>query len=326
MQLWLQFMVSATAVIAAGIILARSAQTLARFTRLGGLWVGAVLLAGASSLPELVTSISSGLIRVPDIGAGNLFGSSTLNILLIAVLDLFDGRKSILRKVAVDHVLSASLAMALTAAAALAVLARVGIGIAGVGIDTILIFALYVFGLLLMSRFARRNSKDQPEPPAFARPNLLLVYAGFALAALVVTGAGVALVSSADQIASVTGLGTTFIGSTLVALVTSLPELVIGTTLVLRGSLDIAIGNILGSNLMNMGLLLVVDMAYRPGPVMAVLSPTHALTGLAGVILISIATIGLVYRSERNYAGLGPDSVFIVAVYAIVAYLLFQAG
>lgn len=328
MNVWIQFVLSAMTIVVAGVVLARAAQVLARHTRLGGLWVGAVLLAGASSLPEVVTSISSGLIGAPDIGVGNLLGSNTLNILVIALLDFMDGRASILRKVSPSHLLSATMGLMVTALASMAILARLGLRLGWIGVDTGLIFTVYVFGLILLARFEGRSDSGVSDEggAATGMPRMWLVYTGFVLAALATMGAGLALVRSADHIAAVTGLGSTFVGSTMVALVTSLPELVIGATLVLRGALDIAIGNIMGSNFLNMALLLAVDAAYRPGPVLLAVSPLHALTGLSALLLISIAIIGLIYRSERSYAGLGPDSVFILAVYGITAYILFRIG
>ena len=310
---------------AGGLLLGRFAQKIEQETNLGGVWVGAVLLAGATTLPEMVTSVTSGLLQVPDIGAGNLFGSILLNLMVLVALDFAEGKQSILIKVAPDHVLSATLGMTLVAVATISTLARLDIGVGHVGADTIFLFLGYFFALFLINRFQNRSSEmsaSQSSQPAGSGKSVIWTYVGFGLSALGVMVGGTILVGSADELARITGLGTTFVGSTLVALVTSLPELVIGITLVLRGALDIAVGNILGANLLNMALLLVVDLSYLPGRVLSVISPAHALTGLGGVILTSIALVGLVYRSKRNYVGLGPDTVFLVGAYLVISYLL----
>lgn len=326
-NVWLLFLLSGSLVVGAGLLLARFAQTIERETSLGGVWVGAILLAGATSLPELVTSVTSGLLQVPDIGAGNLFGSTLLNLMVLAVLDLVDGRCSILTKVGPGHILSATLGMTLSAVAAISILARLDIGVAHIGFDTIFLLLAYLFAIFLMGRFQKRAQErslpqDETSSPGRSR-RMVWVYLGFGLSAAGVMIGGSLLVGSAEDLARVTGLGTTFVGSTMVALVTSLPELVIGFALVIRGALDIAVGNILGSNLMNMAMLIVIDASYLPGRVLSQVSPVHALTGLGGLILTSIAVVGLIYRSERNYAGLGPDTALMVGAYLIISYLLF---
>ena len=145
----------------------------------------------------------------------------------------------------------------------------------------------------------------------------------FALSALVIAIAGTFLSITGEQIAVMTGLGSTFIGSSLIAIVTSLPEVVAGLTAVRYGAFDLAIGNLLGSNIFNMTILVMSDIAYLQGPILAAVSPTHILTGLAGMALSTIMAIGLFYRSKRSYLQLGPDSLFIFFGYILSAYLIY---
>src|SRR5690606_32250342 len=110
-MLWLQFFASALAVVVAGVGLVRCSDVIAEKGPLGRMWVGAVLLAGATSLPEVATSISAGWMGFPDIAVGNVYGSNTFNIFILAVADLLEGRGSILRKVSPGHILSAVFGM-----------------------------------------------------------------------------------------------------------------------------------------------------------------------------------------------------------------------
>ena len=83
--------------------LARQADTIAEHTGLGRLWVGTVLLAASTSLPEVLTNVNAGLLEEPDIGAGDLLGASLANMLILAVLDMAFARRRILHHVAIDH-------------------------------------------------------------------------------------------------------------------------------------------------------------------------------------------------------------------------------
>lgn len=336
---WVAFLGSALLIVVAGTALSRSADVIAQKSRLGGLWVGSILLAGATSLPEMVTSISSGVMGLPDIAVGNVFGSNVFNLFIIALADLLEGRGSILRKVSAAHILSAVLGMLLSAIAAVAILLRLPLHIVGIGWDTLLIAAVYLYGARLLTRYARRDPEEQAivaidPPPEWLeerqerepRPNGLSLgqaYVRFALAGAVVTVAGVALSRAGDALAESTGLGQTFVGSVLIAAATSLPEVVSTLSAAAAGAFDLAIGNIFGSNIFNMVILLMSDLAYRPGPVLSVVDPSHATVALFGLIMSAIAVIGLFYRSQRSYGRLGPDSIALIIAYWSSMYLLY---
>jgi len=101
--------------------LARHADAIAHATRLGGLWIGSVLLAAATSLPEILTDANAVLLDAPDIGVGDLFGSTLANLLILAALDLgFAGRR-ILHSVSAEHARLGTLGILLTVMAGLAI-------------------------------------------------------------------------------------------------------------------------------------------------------------------------------------------------------------
>ncbi|HLT58012.1 MAG: sodium:calcium antiporter [Limnochordales bacterium] len=336
---WLAFLASALAIVVAGTALSRAADVIAEKSRLGGLWVGSILLAGATSLPEVVTSISAGVMGLPDIAVGNVFGSNVFNLFIIALADLVEGRGALLRKVSAAHILSAVLGMLLSAIGAVAILLRLPGGILGVGWATLLIAAVYGLGTRMLTLYAQRDPEEQAivaidPPPEWIqerqqRPDpakemsLGRAYGVFALAGLVVTVAGVALSRSGDALAESTGLGQTFVGSILVAAATSLPEVVATMSAVMAGSYDLAVGNVFGSNIFNMVILLLSDVAYRPGPILAAVDPSHATVALFGLIMSGIAVIGLFYRCRRSIARLGLDSVALAVAYFASMYLLY---
>jgi len=338
-MLWLQFFASALAVVVAGVGLVRCSDVIAEKGPLGRMWVGAVLLAGATSLPEVATSISAGWMGFPDIAVGNVYGSNTFNIFILAVADLLEGRGSILRKVSPGHILSAVFGMLLAALGALGILVRLPVGVLGVGIDSILIFCVYLLGVRMLGRYDEREPDEQfrmavDPPPAWVRERreraagdampLRTAYIGFAAAAAATVLAGISLSRTGEALAQATRLGSTFVGSTLIAAATSLPEVATTITAVLSGSYDLAVGNILGSNTFNMVIIVLTDAAYRGTPILSVVSQTHAVVALVGLVMSAIVVTGLFYRSRRSYAGLGPDSAAVLATYFLYLGLLYM--
>jgi cation:H+ antiporter len=321
----LAFAASGAVVVLAGAALARHADAIAEKTRLGRLWIGSVLLAGATSLPELMADISAVRLGAPDLGVGDLFGSSMANMLILAIVDLLPPRRQVFQHAAFDHALAAALAISLNAVAAVLVLLRPGASFLGVGPGSVFLFLGYLAGTRAVFRHAVRERAILPQPagtPAGPHP-LRRSVLGFAAAAVAVLIAAPAFAWSAKGIAAVTGLGNTFVGTWLVGLATSLPELVTSLAAVRMGSFDLAVGNLFGSNAINMAIFLPLDLA-GPTSLFAALDPSHVLSGLFAVVLMSLGLGAIIYRAERRFAMLEPDSLLVLAAYGLALWLLFQ--
>lgn len=322
----LGFLASGIAVVLAGTALARYADTIAERTRLGRLWIGSVLLAGATSLPELATDLFAVRLGAADLAVGDLFGSSMANMLILALVDLIPPRRGVLQRVALDHALIASLAIALNALAAVLVLVRPQASFLSVGPGSLALFLGYVAG----TRAVYRNMLRDDAPPAPAsigdetKPTLSLQQAlrGFGLAALAVLLAAPAFAWSARGIAEVSGLGNTFVGTSLVGIATSLPEVVTCLAAVRMGAFDLAVGNLFGSNAINMAIFLPLDLA-QPGSLFGALDPGHGISGLFAVLLMSLGLAAIVYRAKRRFAMVEPDSLLMIVAYACALWILY---
>ncbi|CAE7843346.1 maX1, partial [Symbiodinium microadriaticum] len=133
------------------------------------------------------------------------------------------------------------------------------------------------------------------------------------------------LAPTADRLAEITGLGGTFVGSTLLALTTSLPEFVTTIVAVRMGAADMAIGNILGSNTFNIAILLPIDAIYTKGSLLADASPVHAMTGMAVILLTSVATMGILYRAEKKkYSIIEPDALLVVLLSLLSIWGIYE--
>ncbi len=328
---WIIFIISALAIIIAGTKLSKYGDVIAIETGLGQALVGSILVAGATSLPEVVTSATASLINAPDIAIGNVYGSNTFNIMILAVADSLKGTSPFLLNVQSKHILSALLGILLSAIGAMAILSGNLLGssveVFGIGIGALAIVVTYIMGARLIFRYERKNPElEDDEEAVVGDMSLKEAVMKFAIVAVVIIVAGIKLSQSADQIATATGMEQTFIGSTLVAAATSLPEMVASIGALRINAYDIAVGNVLGSNIFNMTIIFVADIFYQQGSVLANASLNHTVTALLGLILSSIVVIGLFYRSKKTFFNIGWDSFANIFVYLVGAYLLFNLG
>jgi cation:H+ antiporter len=315
----LQFVLAAGVVVIAGNALAKFADAIADLTKLGRLLVGSVFLAAATSLPELSVDISAVRMGLPDLAVGDLFGSSLFNLLILAVADLMtSSRGRMLSRSSAAHALSATASISLTSLAGIAIFVGGHLGafnIGGIGVGSMAILLAYSLGIRLVYFDQRQAAADLPAEAAPPAPKMSLRRAiiGFVAAAGVILIAAPHVAEASGRIAELSGLGTTFVGTTLVALSTSLPELVATLAAVRMKAFDLALGNIFGSNSFNMILLVPLDIAHR-GPILAAVSQTHVLTALAVIMATAIAVLGQLYKVEKRIRMIEPDAAMVIAV------------
>jgi cation:H+ antiporter len=332
----LLFVVSAGAIVFAGTKLSRYGDQIAELTGLGRLWIGVVLMAAATSLPEVFTTMSAGWIDAPDLAAGNLFGAGMSNMLTLGLIDLLYRHKKVWQQAALGHTLTATLAMVLTGLAAFFVLLRIEVVQLGVGLESLILLIMYVLGMRLVFRqedMARRQLEHKAVMEGMAeesgtegsrRDELRPAVRGFASGALVLLIAAPVLAWSAERIAEESGVTATFIGTSLVAITTSLPELVVSISAIRLGAFDLAVGNLFGSNAFNMAAFFFADLAYGGGGLLSTVSSTHALTALWSIIMMNIGLMGIIYRAERRFMLIEPDSLLMIVCYVLGLWFLFN--
>lgn len=318
----LQFLVCAAVIIVAGTFLSKYADALAELTGLGRLLIGSILLAGATSLPELTVDISAVRLGAVDLAVGDLLGSSLMNLLILALLDLSHrSRGRMLSKQAAAHALSGSVAAALTCLIALGLLTGKWLGayaLLGISPAIYALVIAYLLGVRLIyvdQRIAQQTGANEENKSHDSVGNLTLARAlgGFFACAAVILVAGPYLAHAADTLADKSGLGGTFVGTTLVAFSTSLPELVSSLAALRMGAHDLAIGNVFGSNAFNMILLAPLDVVHQ-GPLLAAVSPSHAITCVAAVLATQVAVMGQLYHAEKRKRLVEPDAALVILV------------
>ncbi|MCL4868615.1 MAG: sodium:calcium antiporter [Anaerolineae bacterium] len=327
---WIIFLLSSAVVVAAAIKLAKYGDIIAIRTKLGGLLIGSIFLAGATSLPEIIASIASFREGLPDLAAGNFFGSNMVNMLLLALVDIVYYQTPLLRQTALTHALTTVMgALLMVLAITFLILDMPVFTIGWVGIDSLLIVLLYFVGMWLIQQEEKLAAAPITviEDASLERvPSLRYGVIGFTIATVILLLAVPQLVKATADIAEITGLGTTFVGTALLSIVTSLPELMAVIGALRLGAVDLAIGNLFGSNIFNMLGLGLADFFYTQNRLLADIDPSFALVGLFGLLMMILALIGTLSRRQRKFLFVELDAVVIILVYLGGMYLLFLQG
>jgi cation:H+ antiporter len=332
-SLWLEFSLCAALVGTAGYFLSRYGDVIAGKTGLSGSWVGLVLLATVTSLPELATGVTAVTVATaPNIAVGDVLGSCVFNLAILVVVDLIHREEPVYRRASQGHILSGALGTILIGVAGLSVLLgprAQAFAIAHVGAYTPLIILGYLAAVRLVFTYERAQLREFVAEMADRYPELTIrqAVARYALAATAVVAGGIWLPFLGTSIAEATGWHKAFVGTQFIAAATSLPELAVTIAAVRIGAVDMAVANLLGSNLFNMVVLAVDDLFYVPGPLLAHVSQAHAASAFSAMTMTGIAIVGLLYRpASRMFNVAGWVSLALLALYFLNSYVLFVYG
>jgi cation:H+ antiporter len=332
---WLEFVICAALILFSGSQLSKYGDVLADKTGMGRTWIGLVLLATVTSLPELATGLSSVTVAaVPDIAVGDVLGSCVFNLMLIGLIDLFYRPEPILSKVDQGHILSAGFGVLLIGIAAWGILWGTQMDTLWplwIGPSTPLILVLYAIAVRMVFWFEKKRMASYVKAEARALESsgmpIERVYQKVILHGGVIIGAGVWLPFIGGRIAELTGWGTTFVGNLFVAASTSLPEIVTSFAALRLAAPDLAVANLFGSNLFNIGILAIDDLAYMQGPLLSHVSIYHLFSAITALMMTGICITGLIYRTQKKaWATLGWDGIALLTIYLLNAYLLFIFG
>jgi cation:H+ antiporter len=334
--LWLQFLVCLGIIGYGGTQLSKYGDVLAEKTGLGRSWLGLAGLGVVTSLPEFFSGASALWLKVPDITVGNLLGAVVLNLLLLAIADLAYPPGPVLSAAARGHILAAGFALILLAVAAWGLMTPAGLGGLSwghVGFSTPVLLGGYLLGMHATFRYHRREWKEylteavEEEPELYPHLTLKDAAVKFALHALVVIAVALYLPRLAEDLAHLMGWSLSLVGTLFVALVTTTPEAVVTLGALRLGAVDLAVGNLLGSVLVNVAMLGLLDLLYLDGPLLRHVSPQHTGTALLAILMTSIAVTEMAYRPQKKalrYLSLG--AFVLTFLYAVYIYSMLHYG
>ena len=334
--LWLQFVASAVLILLAAHFLASSADTVAERTGLGRSFVGVVMLATATSLPELATGISSiAWLDSPDLAIGDAFGSNLFNLLIIGLADLYWQNGPVLNAVTRTSVMVGALGAGLIGLATLAIFVYSATDLTSdwyLSPFTIVLILGFIAAMFLIYRHDRQMQEaseatdPDPQPQAerthHSLSRALLIYT---LSAAVVVAAAVWLSNTGEQIAETMHWEESFVGTQFLAISTSLPEIGTSFAALRLNAPDLAITNVLGSNVFNMGIVLFFDdIAFTDGAIWSAVSTVHIVSGLIALLMTMIVIVGIMTRPRQRIRNLWtPEGALLVGGYAGASALLF---
>jgi cation:H+ antiporter len=243
------FLVCAIIIFFVGQKLSSYGDMIAKKTGLGKVWIGLILMATVTSLPELIAGISSAaFVQSADLAVGDILGSCTFNLAILAALDIFVPRNQHLFSLASNrHILSASLGIILVASAGLGLfLPQHLVILPGIGVISFAFAVIYLFSIrviymqeMLVRLSETGESEEEKEMPSSRK--LITGYIGYAM---VIIGAALFIPLFAAKIVEQTGIAAPFMGTVFIAASTSLPEIAVSIAAVRLGAIDLAVGTV----------------------------------------------------------------------------------
>jgi cation:H+ antiporter len=322
--LWLKFLAAAGVVVVAGMSLTKSAEKLASAMNWGHAFAGFVVLGWATSLPEMTISLSAiESVDSPSLATGNITGSILFNLAILAILDVMAAASRSPTDRSATGVVPLGVFNVIMLVGTLLIAVWAGV------YDT---FGSQVLGVFLVSLYAasalyawKNQGQDGDESQASAELQskrweytFRCLFAGG-----IILGAGVWLAGIGDELADAYSLEDGFVGTIFLATVSSLPELVTGLAAVRLGLLTMAAGSILGSNIFNLGVLGVCDLAYQAGehagsPLLVAAADTRMTWNIVAGLTITLLTMGTLLLRR---AGVGRKRLAVIFWLTMVVYL-----
>lgn len=261
-MIYLVYFVLAISVVLLAIRLSYYVDVLDRKTNLSGAFIGGVMLAAVTSLPELFTALTAVLaLDRPQLVQGDIFGSNVFNLCVIGALILFtyqSYRRSSLSKTHKSTIIYGLIMYALAFMAMLKPI-EISLGLCNVNLMSILILAVYGINVLFMKNDESAENENEDN----CRLSVGQVIVRFVLYSAALVCVSILLTHVTDRVAEELGLGATVAGAIFLGVATSLPELSASINLVRMKNYNASFGNIVGSNLFNFTILCFADLVYN---------------------------------------------------------------
>lgn len=274
------------------------------------LLIGLTIVAFGTSAPELAVSVTAALKGANEIAVGNIVGSNLFNLLVVA------GLSAVLCPLVMDRtLLRRDWPMSTGAAILLCIMLATGSMISR--IEGLILLALFAVVLTMQIRAAMQGkaSAADEEDGAVQMPGIMIAVS-IVLGLVCIVAGGQFAVNGATGIARMFGLSETLIGLTIVAVGTSLPELVTSLVAARKGQNEIAMGNVIGSNLFNILLILGTSAAITPIHVQP--------TAVIDTIVLIAASIIFFLPARKGNLGRTPGAVMALSYVAYTVYLIMR--
>lgn len=319
----LAYGVLAVAIVFLSMKLSDYVDLLDKTTDISGAFLGGVMLAAVTSLPELLTTISSVLfVKQPDLVMGNILGSNLFNLSVLGFLMVFGLKRFSAGKISVSHrhtVLSICL---ITALLILSLFAPIDFDILTISVISVVIMVVYLLSVKSMSG----AESDGPEEEADTNLTPKQLFTRFGICSVLLIVTSILITYTTDALAEALNLGRTFVSALLLATATSLPELVSATSLLRKNNINAMVGDIVGSNLFNFTILVVADIFMLHQSIYAMNSQALSLLFFGTISTVAITATILTKCSKNTTVSKAKTALYCVCgVVCASGYLLFLA-
>ncbi|MDI6642084.1 MAG: hypothetical protein QME68_07225 [Elusimicrobiota bacterium] len=322
----LKFLIVTGIIFFAGKRVAKYGDVIAQKTGLGGVWIGGVLVACITSLPEIFTGVGSVVfVDAPDLTVGNVFGANAYTLFNIALLDFLNKNTPLLSNISQGQILTAQLSLLIVFVAIAGIFFSrkfTNLSFANISIFSIFILITYIISARKIFTFEKTQQMTQAEISRIAdyeHISLKKTYIYFALSSVAIVIAGIWLAYIGDELSEITTLGKNFIGYFFISLSTTLPEITVSISALLLGAKELSVANMLGSNMFNVLIIFIDDLLYPKAPILSVVSTKHIFTACVVCILTVIVISGLVTKPKKK-------AFLNLSSYAICLIIVFLAG
>ncbi|MCK5306247.1 MAG: hypothetical protein KAJ66_03865 [Candidatus Omnitrophica bacterium] len=327
LTVYLQFALFSGLIIFFGYKLSVYGRDISKQTFFSEALFGIIFLAVITSLPELIASISSAvMVDLPNMAASDVLGSILINLMIIGVLDFIQGKGGILSLSGRKHILTASITIGILAIISLSLLLReiagVHLGFFNIGYESYLIIIIFIFS----TRMLYQHGQEKNEEKSNGKKTIGRLWLKFGISAAIVVISGLKIAECGAAIVENTPLSDNFVGLVFLAVVTSLPELIVSITALRLGSVNMAIGNILGSNFFDTLIIPLTDICYRKDQILSVIDLSHLFTLILCILFSAIIISGISYRSKKSFLKLGWDVIFMFIIFIVAVYFFYIIG
>lgn len=284
-----------------------------------------ILIGAAISLPELTASVTAITIDSPDLAIGNLLGSNLFNLLALAVLDIIYRKTQIMGKTDVGSKLYSYLVILMTLVVIAGLVIKVPAQIYHIGLFSIILVLVYIIGVRWINqkteeKVQRRSRKNEK----YGHYTYKQIVVRFTLCAVAIMIVGSVLTITADKIADITGLGSSFVGSFLVGASTSLPDAVSVITALKLRNYSMGVSSLLGSNAFNIMLLSFTDVIYFDNNLFAHASPSNIVTSASSIVVVFVILYSITRKKERSTSLYVVPPLLIIGLYVVATFMVYQ--
>jgi len=285
-------------------------DALSKQTKLGSAFIGGLLIASITSLPELVTSISAVLINNPSLSFGDILGSDMFNIFVLAIYNIWFFKKKIFKNTDSKYKYECIILIIEY------ILILIGITTPFYNLATITLIIMYV---LYMIKVIKTNSDDNNKTEYVKNPLIKFIICSVFLILL-----SILLTLQADKITHIyPKISSSTVGAILLGITTSIPEVVSTYALLKLNNIDMSISNMLGSNIFNFLILALSDIFVKNSHIYNY-SDIYSLEYLVGGILITSLLLITMIKKDKNRLFYFVISIVMSLIYLLVWYFQFK--